>query len=233
MRKVWTLISSRRGRSVMAVMVLGALGIGAVNLDQRTIRQRADAWATAHATTTTLEELAGYPAEYRQAIFQALPAAEQSRLWHVQLQRVLDTEPNLTGDQRAFITNVMAMATPASFMKDMPKPEVCEDIARLFTNPLQKEKVRTIATGAAPARTFGATWVKVSEKVRSAVSLRAARFDCTCRGLGLCECGLVTSCMDGDCNHTNNCGCIWAGECDKMCEGIIPMMNKVQPPAAK
>lgn len=228
MGKVWTLISSRRGRSVVAVTVLAMLGIGAVNLDHRSVRQRADAWAAAHASTMTLEQLAAYPAEYRQALFQALPAAEQSRLWHVQLQRVLDTEPNLTSEQRAFISNVMVMATPASFMKDMPKPEVCQDVARLFTNPNQKEKVRTIATGATPIRTFGSTWVKVIEKVRSAVSLRAEKFDCSCRGLGLCECGLINACLDGDCTHTNNCGCIWAGECDKMCQSILPEMNRVK-----
>lgn len=233
MRKVWTLVSSRRGRSVMAVMVLALLGIGAVNLDQRTTRQRADAWAAGHASTITLEELAGYPKEYRQALFHALPAAEQSRLWHVQLQRVLDTEPNLTADQRAFIVHAMALATPASFMKDMPKPEVCPDIARLFTNVVQKEKVRTIASFATPARSFGATWVKMTETVRSAVSLRAAKFDCSCHGLGLCECGLLASCLSGDCNRTNECGCIWAGECDRMCEGIIPNLNKVQPGTAK
>lgn len=228
MRKVWTLISSRRGRSVIAVMVLAMLGIGAVNLDRRTVRQRAEAWAASHATTTTLEQLAAYPSEYRQAIFQALPPAEQSRLWHVQFQRVLDTEPNLTTEQRAFIVKVMAMATPQSFMKDMPKPEVCQDVAQLFTNPQQKERVRTIATGATPASTMGSTWVKVSEKLRAAVSLRAEKFDCSCRGLGLCECGLVNSCMDGDCASANTCGCIWAGECDKMCMSIIPSMNKVQ-----
>ena len=229
MRKLWVVISSRRGRSVVAVMALALFGVGAVNLDHRTTRQRADAWAAAHASASpaTLEELAGYPAEYRQAIFSALPPAEQSRLWHVQLQRVLDTEPNLTGDQRAFLVKAMALATPASFMKDMPKPEVCDDIAMLFTNPLQKEKVRAIAVGATPARTFNATWVKVSERVRSAVMLGAADFDCSCRGQGLCECGLITACINGDCNHTQNCGCIWEGECDKMCMAALPSMNKV------
>lgn len=232
MRKVWTLVSSRRGRSVIAVMVLGLLGIGAVNLDHRTARQRAEAWAERHASATTLEELAGYPKEYRQAIFNALPAAEQSRLWHVQLQRVLDTEPNLTADQRAFIVNTMALATPASFMKDMPKPEVCTDIARLFTNAVQKEKVRTIASIATPAGSLGATWVKVTEKVRSAVSLRAAKYDCSCSGLGLCQCGLLGTCLNGDCNQTSGCGCIWAAECDKMCASVIDL-NRVQTGTAK
>ena len=231
MRKVWALVSSGRGRSVVALMVLAFGVMGAVNLDHRTVRERANAWASSHTpTSTTLEELAGYPAEYRQALFQALPPAEQSRLWHTQLQRVLDTEPNLNTDQRAFIVNVMVMATPASFIKDMPKPEVCADIATLFTNPKQKELVRTIATGAAPARSVGGTWVSVAEKVRSAVSLNAGNVNCDCRGLGICECGLVVSCLNGDCTHTQNCGCIWSGECDKVCGSNLPDMNRVVNP---
>lgn len=233
MGKVWTLVSSGRGRSVVAALVLTLAVVGAVNLDHRTARQRADAWASSHASATmTLEELAAYPAEYRQAMFQALPPETQSQLWHTQLQRVLDTEQNLTTEQRAFIVNVMAMATPASFMKDMPKPEVCADIAALFTNPKQKEMVRTIATGAQPSRSFGATWVKAAEKLRSTVSLSAGKADCDCRGLGICECGLVVSCIYGDCTHTNNCGCIWSGECDKVCASNIPDMNLVVSPGS-
>jgi len=229
MRKLWALISSRTGRSVVAVAVFGTLAVGAVNLDTRTVRQRADVWAASHASgqAMTLEALAAYPAEYRQAIFDQLPPAEQSRLWHVQLQRVLDTEANLTGDQRAFLGRVMTMATPASFMKEMPKPEVCQDIARLFTNPKQKERVRTIAAGVAPVSTVTSTWVSVTERLRAAVSLRADLFPCSCRGQGLCECGLVVACVTGDCTHTQNCGCIWSGECDKMCDGGLPQMNKV------
>jgi hypothetical protein len=208
------------------VLILAIVGVGAVNLDRRTVRQRANAWAQAHvnALPSTLEAIAAYPAEYRQAIFEALPVAEKSRLWHLQLQRVLDTE-RLTTDQRAFVVHVMALATPASFLKDMPKPEVCPDIARLFTNPAQRERVRAIAEGVPPARSFAAVWVKTSERLRSAVSLTAAQFDCNCRGLGLCECSLLTACVDGDCSHTQTCGCIWSGECDKMCQAPMPSMS--------
>lgn len=227
MRYIRTLFSTRRVRGVVAALVLIAAAVAAVNLDHRTPRQRAQAWADRHAVPSTLEELAAYPASYRQALFNALPPAEQSRLWRQQLQRVLDTEADLTVEQRAFVSRAMALATPASFMKDMPKPEVCDDIARLFTNPKQKEKIRTIASFAAPAPTVKSTWVGVTERMRAAVSLSADAFPCTCRGLGLCECGLVMSCVTGDCVHTQDCGCIWAGECDKMCEGTVPKMNKV------
>ncbi|MCE9619146.1 MAG: bacteriocin fulvocin C-related protein [Planctomycetes bacterium] len=227
MRKVWTLISSRRGRGIVAVCVLGLLGVGAVNLDHRTSTQRAGAWARSHVGSlpTTLEGLAAFPAEYRQQIFAELPITEQSRLWHVQLQSVLQTE-TLTEPQRAYVVKLMALATPDSFRKEMPKPEVCDDIARLFTNDAQRARVTRIAAGVEPTRSFAATWVKVSEKARAAVSLGAAQFDCNCRGLGLCECGLMSPCLEGDCNAASTCGCLWAGDCDKLCRSIILDMNR-------
>lgn len=227
MRYIWSLCSTRRVRGVAAALVLVAAAVTAVNLDHRTPKQRAEAWAAAHTLPATLEELAAYPESYRQALFNALPPADQSRLWRQQLQRVLDTETDLNAEQRAFISKAMALATPASFIKDMPKPEVCDDIARLFTNPKQKEKIRTIASFATPRRSVKATWVSMTERARATVALNADPIPCTCRGLGLCECGLIMSCITGDCGKTNDCGCIWAGECDKMCEGTVPKMNRV------
>ncbi len=232
MRKIWALISSKQGRSVVAVIAWAIAGMGAVNLDHRTLQQRAQRWAAAHSSSapTTLEALAAYPAEYRQAIFRTLPVTEQSRLWRAQLQRVLDTEPNLNDEQRAFLATTMALATPASFMKDMPHPEVCEDIARLFTNTAQRQKVRAIAVGVTPATTFGATWVNVSERVRSAVTVRAGGESCNCRGEGWCECGLIGyACVNGDCEHANTCGCIWGdGECNKVCQAAILMLKPIK-----
>jgi hypothetical protein len=213
----------------VAVTVLALIAVGAVNLDHRTLPQRAKAWAAAHPApaSTTLEQLAAYPAEYRVAVFQTLPAADKSRLWRAQLQRVLDTEPGLTAEQHAFVVNTMALATPASFVKDAPHPDVCADIARLFTNNVQRLKVRAIAAGITPAATFGATLVTVSERLRSAVTVRAGSEECNCRGLGWCECGLIGySCINADCAHVNSCGCIWGDEeCSKVCTAAI-MMSK-------
>ena len=146
MGQLRSFFASRRVRGGVAVLVFSLAAVAAVNLDHRSERQRAEAWAASHRATASLEALAAYPASYRQALFNALPVAEQSRLWRQQLQAVLDTEPGLTTEQRAFIMNTKALATPESFLKDMPKPEVCGDIARLFTNTRQKEKVRTIAS---------------------------------------------------------------------------------------
>ncbi len=225
MRKLLSLLSSRGVRVGLAVAVVAATVVTVMNLDHRTEKQRAEAWAARHAAPASLEALAAYPAAYRQALFSALPPAEQSRLWREQFQIVLDTE-TLTPAQRAFVVKAMDMVTPASFAKDAPHPEVCTDIAQLFTNPKQKEKVRTIASFATPSRTAGALWVNATERIRSAVNVKAA-YPCSCSGLGICECGLLMTCVYGDCETNNNCGCIWAGECDKMCQSPLPKMQKV------
>ena len=226
MRSLLSLVSRRGVRALLVSLAITGAVVAAVNLDSRSERQRAEAWATRHTATATLASLAAYPVTYRQALFNALPAAEQSRLWREQLQTVLDTE-TLTADQRAFLVRTMAQVTPASFEKGAPHPDVCDEMGRLFTNPKQKEKVRSIASIATPVRSLAASWVKVNEGFRSAVNLKADRYPCSCSGLGLCECALLNACINGDCETNMNCGCLWAGECDKMCMPQLPKMNRV------
>lgn len=226
MRKIWNVVSSRRGRSVVAVMVVGLLGVGAVNMDHRTPNQRAQAWTAAHANAlpATLEEFASFPDEYQSAIFMAMPAAEKSRLWQTQLQSILDTEPNLTADQRAFVVRTMAMATPASFSGVVPAPEVCTDIVRLFTNPAVKQRFRMLGAGVTPVRSVQSALVLAKERIRATVLLNADPIPCTCRGYGLCECG-GDKCIDGVCEPSNLCGCVWAGPCDKTC---VPLSSQMR-----
>jgi hypothetical protein len=229
MKKMWSLVSSRTGRSVVAVLVVVLAGIGAVNLDRRTERERAGAWADSHvsALPKSLAQLAAYPEDYRKAIFHAMPAADKSRLWREQLQVVLDRE-KLNNEQRTFIEKTMALATPASFEPNQPTPEVCPDIARLFTDPDMRAKVTKLGSFTPPARSAWSTIAAVSQTVHRAVGLNARQLNCDCRGLGLCECGLTEACITGDgCSQTNDCGCIWSGTCDKYCEATIQTTLKV------
>ena len=226
MKKMWSLLSSRTGRRVGAALIVVLAGIGAVNLDQRTERARAGAWADSHVTALpkTLAQLAAYPEDYRKAIFHAMPAADKSRMWREQLQIVLDRE-TLDNEQRTFLEKTIALATPVSFEPNQPTPEVCPDIARLFADPDLCAKVTKLGSFTPPSHTVWSTVANVSQKVHSAVGLNARQIGCDCRGLGLCECGLTEACIaDGGCNQTNDCGCIWSGTCDKYCEATI-MMN--------
>jgi len=229
MKKLWSLVSSRTGRSVVALLVVVLAGVGAVNLDKRTERERAGAWANSHASALpkTLAQLAAYPEDYRKAIFKAMPAADKSRMWREQLQVVLDRE-TLNNEQRTFIEKTIALATPASFEPNQPTPEVCPDIARLFTNPDLKAKVTKLGAVTPPARSTWSTVANVSQTIHRAVGLNARQIPCDCRGLGLCECGLTQACIStGGCNQTDDCGCIWSGTCDKYCEATIQTTLKV------
>jgi hypothetical protein len=229
MKKLWSLASSRTGRSVAACLVVLSAAIGAVNLDHRTERQRAGVWANSHvnALPKSLAQLAAYPEDYRKAIFKAMPAADKSRMWREQLQAVLDRE-TLDNEQRTFIEKTMALATPASFEPNQPTPEVCPDIARLFTDPDLRAKVTKLGTVTPPARSMWSTVATVSETIHRTVGLNAGGFKCDCRGLGLCECGLTEACIStGGCEQSDDCGCIWSGTCDKYCEATIQTTLKV------
>ena len=227
MRKIWSLVSTRNGRSVVAAMVVLLASIGAVNLDRRTERERADAWAESHASSlpTSLAALAAFPEDYRKAIFTVMPAAEKSRLWREQLRFVLDHEP-LNNEPRTFVEKTIALATPRSFEPNQPTPEVCADIASLFGDPDQRDKVTKLGSVAPPARSAWSTLATVSEMVHRAVGLSARLSPCDCRGLGLCECGLTQACINEEgCLPSDDCGCIWAGPCDKYCE--TPIINNL------
>jgi hypothetical protein len=218
--KVWSLVSSRVGRSVIAVVVVLLAGVGAVNLDARSPRERADAWAASHtnALPTSLAELAAYPADYQKAIRRALPPAAQSRLWREQLTYVLQHEP-LNNEQQSFLEQTIAMATPESFEPNRPIPEVCPEIARLFPDEALRTKITQLGAVAVPARSVSSTLAALRTTVANAVDLHARVKGCDCRGLGICECGLLVACVDSStCAATNDCGCIWAGPCDKICE---------------
>ena len=229
MKKIWTRISSRSGRAIAAVLVVVFAGIGVVNMDQRTERERAGAWADSHASALpkTLAQLAAYPEDYRKAIFHAMPPAEKSRMWREQLQVVLDRE-TLNNEQRTFIEKTIALATPASFEPNQPTPEVCADIATLFTDPDLREKVTKLGSVAPPSHTVWSTVANVNRTLHRAVTLNARAMRCECRGLGLCECGLTQACItDGTCSQNEDCGCIWSGTCYGICEVQIQINLRV------
>lgn len=221
MTYVWSFISSRAGRVVLSVVALVLIAVGAVNFDTRSESKRAEDFAVSHAGSlpTTLAELAAYPPAYRKAISRALPAAEQSRLWREQLT-IVSHDASLTNEQRTFVEKVIAMATPESFNPDMPTPEVCPEIAALFTDPALRARIVDLGAVASPRRTVWSVVADASTKLHNAVALNAGA-SCNCRGLGLCECGLTEACVDGGCDESNNCGCVWAGKCDKHCEVTI------------
>ena len=229
MARVWTIFGSRRTTTFVGTLLLlaGVVTVSA-NVNPLTEDQRAQAWVANHqgVLPTTLEGIAAYPVTYQHEIFASLPAAEKSRLWREQLQRVL-AYPNVTTEQKAFIREAMALATPESFGPLGDHPEVCERIAQLFPDKNTKRMFLRLGAIATPSFAWRSAMVTLTENIRSKIVISAdVQDDCNCRGYGYCECGLYDGCADApNCRQTNNCGCIWAGPCDlRICQNAIGNM---------
>jgi hypothetical protein len=224
MRRVWKSVSSRHGRVVLSAVLLVAVGVAVLNIDRRTPRERATAWAASHRDRlpATLEALAAYPMDYQKAIVKAMPAADKSRLWRAHLQTMLDRE-TLTDKQRALINDTIVKVTPASFEGANP-PEICNDIIAAFPDFRQRKMMVTLASMAEPATVAHASWVTFAERVRSSVTVHARAKECNCRGLGICECAFLEGCDQEQCTPSpDDCGCIWSGPCDKLCMVILDL----------
>src|SRR5262249_48079797 len=125
--------------------------------------------------------------------------------------------PNLTGDQRAFLERTMATATVESFMPGADHPEICPDVAHYFPDVTTRRLFLRLGALSAPVYGPRSVCLAASETAHQAIDVSADQPDCNCRGLGLCECGLLDACKPtpGQCRPTNNCGCIWSGACDE------------------
>lgn len=220
MRSLLAVASTRLGRVVLSLCFFLAIGIGSVNLGGRTVYARADAWvaARAGALPNTLGELAAYPQAYREAIVKALPAAEKSRLWHEQLQGLLDTRRDLTSEQREFIQHTMTLVTVESFAPNAEHPKVCRDMFTLFPDPEMRIQVSKLGTSTAPERRARAVLVSAMERIRNSVTVRAID-ECNCAGgVPWCNgCKLLDTCTPGNCTTGATCGCIWTEPCNGLC----------------
>jgi len=235
MTAIRNVLSSMRVRVFISLAIV-SVGMAAYSLaaDKRSVSDRATAWAANHTASlpSTLEELAAYPEAYRLQIFKALPAAEKSRLWRVQMQRFVADRPNLTAEQRAFVQYASDLASPASFEPGANPPELCERVAELFPNVEDRRAFTKLGSVAAPAFAWRPAAVSLGETVRSRFTTNAQRDNCNCRGQGWCECSALDFCVNGDCNQVEECGCIFLGMCNRVCEFVISGL-RAAPPAKK
>ncbi len=209
--------------SVLGVALAGAVTFALV-ADRSPIGVRAAAWAADHAAALpqTLEDLAAYPPVYRREIMKALPPETQSAMWRAQLRKFAADRPNLSVGQRDFISYAIEVSSPEAFQPGANPPELCERIAKLFPDAADRELFKVIATDVAPRFAWRPAVITLAEQVRSRVLTNAQRSqECTCRGAGFCECSLLELCVSGECTPADNCGCVFVGSCNKICEGVF------------
>jgi hypothetical protein len=207
---------------VLGIMLTGVT-VFALTADRSPIGDRATAWAVGHSSSLpqTLEELAAYPPVYRREIVKALPPETKSALWRAQLRRFVADRPNLTVGQREFMSYAIDVASPEAFAPGANPPELCERIAKMFPNAEDRAQFRLIAEGVAPTFAWRPAVITLTERVRERVFASAQAEECNCRGLGLCECSLLEGCSPLDCTPADNCGCVFVGSCNRVCEFML------------
>jgi hypothetical protein len=231
------LFGAKRVRiGVSALLLIGGAVTLTATIDRRPEWQRAHDWVAAHqgVLPQTLEEYAAYPTDYQNEIRHALSPNDLSRLWREQLGMVL-ARPNLTDKQRAFLHETIAMATPEAFGPLANPPDVCPQVAALFPDVNTRRMFLRLGAMSTPKYTWRTIALAVVEKVHEKIDANADQSECNCRGLGLCECGLMEGCQPTPgCTPSNNCGCIFAGPCDSsVCVGLLDSMTNTANTSSK
>jgi hypothetical protein len=225
-----------RIRLLLVVLALAAFGAAVTRVPLTTPRQRAEIWAAAHhPASMTLRELAAYPAAYRPAIFATLDAKTKSAIWKDQVRSFMATESHLTGQQRAFLENVLSQMTPEAFTLGRNSNE-CSDIKSVFPDKRAGLlAARNIGVFVTPQNTWRSTVATLSETLQTMkIVLRESMVGlaglegapiCGCYNNGYCECfSGGQECINNNdqfwvCNPTgSSCGCWW--ETAHACNGI-------------
>jgi hypothetical protein len=207
------------------IVLVGALVLGVAEAfiettDHRTPTERAEAWVVAHTRSlpSTLEEIAAFPLEYREAIREALPPGTRSELWKAQFQRFLDTAPDLSEEQRAYVQSLIREFTPENIERaSLVNPDVfdvCERAPELFPSREQMQLFNVLGWNASPDVSWNSLVASSRTRVLSTLSsfvkpAYASRVQdrCQCNGWGWCECSGSETCSQVECTTNWNCGC--------------------------
>lgn len=237
-------MTGRRRRVFMCVVLLSGLAFGGERLllGDLTDRRGPAEWVVSHAATlpTTLDEISGYPSNYRRAIVRSLPADIKSRLWREQLQRYLDAA-SLNSEQRRFVNEAIALLTPGVF-EDKGAPEraqlatLCERGEALFAKDERVVFSRIgVVNSARVLSTHGAqgTVLHWLQSIRSARPIRSVRnwYSASASEAFICDCHKGTWCLGDDCPPdadecsdwgcanpgSDDCGCFSLWECNGVC----------------
>lgn len=164
--------------ALVGILVLGVAELLFAITDTRTAAERAKAWAVSNEASLpmTLEEIAAFPREYREAIRESLPADVRSTLWRSQFRRFLDDNPNLTEEQRAFVERQIQQFTPenierANAEKDTTVFDICERGPELFPDRELMQVFNILGWNAAPQASWSSTVAATRSRLGSAVGL--------------------------------------------------------------
>jgi hypothetical protein len=228
---------STRLRIGLILAVVLSIGAAVMAADTRTPAVKAREWAATVAVSgrlpVTLSEFVALPLEYRVAAKSLMTPAEISALWRGWLTQFA-ARPDLSGEQRAFVHKLRALAVPDLYNLNSPIREdlkaelatLCARKAELF-DAEQRRALSQVGPLTGPSAEGGLVRVaRLIESLFGSAVLSAGIEDCTCHGELTPECGDCEDeelkCKDKICTPVHfDCGCMDEETCTDLCEPPI------------
>jgi hypothetical protein len=202
---------------------------------QHVCQSEAHAWVASHASDLpkTYEELSLFPLTYRRAIYAALPSANKSQLWRVQIERYLRRGDELTPQQKDVLLDALRLATPETFAATKEQStrryrRVRQQLSSLEAQAraaFGTERAERIFARIGPADTDTLFFIdkRAAEAVEPLLegideALAAANPGCSCSDASdYCSGGF--NCTPGSCIRiADECGTFWTYDCDGLCQ---------------
>ncbi|MEV6510098.1 bacteriocin fulvocin C-related protein [Streptomyces sp. NPDC051642] len=197
------------GLALGTFLVTGGLAASPAQAVTRAKGSKASRWVKANIDRlpTGYSEFASYPADYRRAIYGALPASARSDLWVAHFANYRKTHPGLSAEQSAVLDD--ATRSAPQIIAGRRQEAAAEGLETAAVAAFGESGARAILMTLGPADTHGVA-------PRSDQSAEVLDCNSQCAGSGSCD----TVCYASPfyCNWTNHgCGPLWLGPCSGFC----------------
>jgi len=181
---------------------------------------------------STLDQFEQYPLAYRRAIYNELTPDVHALLWQQHLTLILETEPDLSDAQHAFLKHVVQQLPVLMHVTPEEMEAIDEEIVALF--PIDEAR-RIFATLGSVTATGDPTSLRAEGVIidafvggasltsdGTAAAVNTAYGDCECSASGVNYCWF-TYCNTAQCGGSSSgCGSLWRQPCDGTCGGSHP-----------
>jgi len=206
-------------KSIFAGVLLVFLCVSASPAQEPGCRQ-IDQWVKEHKATLpgNYDEFVASPSLYRRAIFAALPADVQGKLWIAQLEKYRADHPELNADQLSVVQDALDLLVSPDFFAIRPGTVLWKARVSRPLSELRKSAEAAFGRDAAQAvfGQLGGTPEGAFELTRAGGLPVKATPPCNCSQVSD-YCGSGTFCAAITCVRQTGCGTLWRYACDGLC----------------
>lgn len=236
-------MTARTRRRLTFCLVLGAITLPVEMLllpvartpDQRQAAEEWVAGLSAREVAGATARVEAYPALYRRALMATLTPEDRARVWRGQFEKFLATHEDLSVEQRAVLTDAMALMTADAFRPPL-SADLSAEITRVFDEatrvlPGQSAKELFVSLGPKDALTASALPLtqRMADRIRSWRVASASGADCNCSiDIDTCDIWPEPDWLQCSEQYTCNmdlswpmCGPLWSWACTGWCRVLI------------